>query len=115
MKLAPRKSGEEAKVERVTWFLMVLVFALLYFLDPDAQNRLPNGLVPLSGAIILLGSGIYQFSRRWHVSPVTWIGGTILLLLAMVNFTVDPEMNFYGFTLLTFAAVIGLGVLTGET
>lgn len=112
--MARRKSEREAKVERVTWFLMVLVFALLYLLPPE-QNNIPNWIVPFSGAVILLGSGFYQYSNRWHVSPTTWIAGTVMLLLAITNLYINPDYNFYGITLLTFAAVIGVGVLTGET
>ena len=113
--MSPRKSNAEAKVERFTWFLMVVVFAVLYFLDPQQEENVSNFVIPLSGAIILLGSGIYQYSRRWRVSPVTWVAGTLMLLLALINLYVNPDQNFYGITLLTFAAVIGVGVLTGET
>lgn len=112
--MAGRKSEREAKVERVTWFLMVLVFALLYFVPPE-ENNIPNWIVPLSGAVILLGSGLYQYGHKWRVSPATWIAGTVMLLLAITNIYVNPDLNFYGFVLLTFAAVIGMGILTGET
>lgn len=113
--MSPQKSQAEAKVERFTWFLMVLVFAVIYFIDPETADFLPKFIIPLSGAIILLGSGMYQYMHRWHVSPTTWIGGTILVLLAMINLSVNPDQNFYGVTLLIFAAVIGVGILTGET
>lgn len=107
-----RKSEAEARVERFTWFLLVLVFAVLYIL-PEAN--VPYWVVPLSGAVILLGSGIYQYSRRWRVSPITWIAGTIMVLICMINLYVNPNHDFSGFALLTFAAVIGFGVITGET
>jgi Na+/melibiose symporter-like transporter len=107
-----RKSEDEARIERVTWFLMVLVFAVLYVL-PDAS--VAPWTVPAAGAVILLGSGLLQYLRRWRVSPVTWIGGTVMLLLALINVYVEPDQNFFGIVLLTFAAVIGFGVLTGET
>lgn len=113
--MSPRKSQAEAKVERMTWFLMVLVFAIIYYIEPEAQEGIPNVIVPLSGAIILLGSGVYQYSRRWHVSPTTWMGGTVLGLLALINISVNPDQDFFGVTLLIFAAVIGIGILTGET
>ena len=89
-----RKSAAEAKVERFTWFCMVLVFAFIYML-PEDSTAIPNWLVPFSGAVILLGSGIYQYMHRWVVSPITWIGGTIMLLLTAVNLTVDEGMDFY--------------------
>lgn len=113
--MARKKSDDEARVERITWFLMVLVFAALYFINPETQSSIPNWVVPVSGATILLGSGIYQYMQRWRVSPVTWIAGTFMLLLAAINLSVNPDQNFYGITLLVFAGVIGIGILTGET
>ena len=110
-----RKSEAEAKIERFTWFLMVLVFAIIYMVPPETMDTLPKGVVPFTGAVILLGSGFYQFRHGWQVSPVTWIAGTLMFMLALINFQVDPDLDFYGFTLLTFAAVIGFGVVTGET
>jgi len=107
-----RKTEAEARVERVTWFLMVLVFGVIYFL-PD--GTIPNPFIPFAGGVILLGSGLYQYSKRWRVSPTTWIAGTILLMGAGANFTVMPNFDMYGITLLTFAGVIGIGLLTNET
>ncbi len=109
-----RKSEREAKVERFTWFLLVLVFAVLYLFPPD-ENNIPNWIIPFSGCVILLGSGFYQYSRRWRVSPATWIAGSILFTLTVINLYVSPEQNYYGLVLLIFAAVIGIGVITGET
>lgn len=110
-----RKSVQEAQAERFTWFLMVLVFAILYILPPEDTAGLPNFIVPFCGTVILLGSGVYQYRHGWHVSPVTWIAGTLLFMLVLINLQVSSEQDFYGITLLTFAGVIGFGVLTGET
>lgn len=107
-----RKTDAEARVERITWFLMVLVFGVIYFL-PD--GAIPAPFIPFAGGVILLGSGLYQYAKRWRVSPTTWIGGTILLIGAVANFTVMPNFDMYGVTLLTFAGVIGIGLLTNET
>jgi hypothetical protein len=107
-----RKSKAEAKVERVTWFLMVMVFAVIYIVP---EGTFPNPLIPFTGAVILLGAGIYQFQHRWRVPPTTWIFGTIMLMLAIYNVSVDPDANFYGWTLAVFAIVLGIGALTGET
>ncbi len=112
--MARRKSEKEARVERITWFLMVVVFAVLSIIPQDSGG-FPNWVIPFAGAIILLGSGLYQYIRKWRVSPMTWIAGTVMLLLAATNLYLTPEQNFYGFVLLTFAAVIGVGVITGET
>jgi hypothetical protein len=108
-----RKSDDEARVERVTWFLLVLIFGMIY-LFPESTD-LPNWLIPVAGAMILFGSGIYQYTRRWHVSPITWIAGSIMFVLGLYGLYVDPNQNLLSFSLFTFAAVIGVGVLTGET
>lgn len=108
-----RKSDDEARVERVTWFLLVLIFGMIY-LFPES-TELPNWLIPVAGSMILFGSGIYQYTRRWHVSPITWIAGSIMFVLGLYGLYVDPNQNLLSFSLFTFAAVIGVGVLTGET
>ncbi|MDX1994931.1 MAG: hypothetical protein SF029_21290 [bacterium] len=110
--MARRKSDDEARAERLTWFLLVLIFAVLYIIP---EQSIPNWIVPMTGAVILLGSGVYQYTKRWRVSPVTWIAGTIMLLLAMVNIYVNQNQDFLGLVLLVFAGVIGMGILTGET
>jgi hypothetical protein len=106
------KSRAEARVERVTWFMLVLVFALLQLFE---DTNIPNGFVPLSGAVILLGSGLYQYTHRWRVSPVTWIAGTLMLFLSLLNFALDVNRDFTGWALIIFAAVILFGLITGET
>ena len=70
-------------------------------------QSVPNWVVPLSGAVVLLGSGTW--------SPITWIVGSILLIFGLVNVLVDPTLDLTGFSLLAFAAVILFGLLTGET
>jgi hypothetical protein len=107
------KSPREARVERLTWALLVAVFALLQFV-PDTMS-IPNWLVPLSGAVILLGSGLYQYAHRWRVSPITWVAGMLLLFFTYYNFQVNPNANFLGPSLIVFAGVILIGVITGET
>ncbi len=108
------KSRAEERTERLTWFLLVLVFALIQVLA-DSGFKFPNWIVPLSGAVILLGSGLYQYSRRWRVSPTTWLGGALLAGLASVNLYWSPDRNFLGICLLVFAGVIIIGIVTGET
>lgn len=109
-----KKSAIEARVERVTWGLMVLVFALL-FLFEDVAAVMPNWAIPVSGAIILLGSGIYQYSRHWRVSPVTWIGGVVLLVLAMIAVYTNTTRTFILESLLVTVIVIVVGTFGGET
>jgi hypothetical protein len=105
------KSEAEARVERLTWFFLVLIFAITQI----AETAFPYWAVPVAGAIVLLGSGIYQYSKRWKVSPVTWLAGALMVGLAYINFEVNPERNFLGLALLVFAGVILFGLLTGET
>ena len=108
-----KKSNAEAKVERITWFLLVLVFAIPSIF-PDIS--LPNWAVPAAGAVILLGSGIYQYTNKWRVSPVTWIAGSLMLFFVLMSLMFGlTNINFLGPSLLVFAIVIGFGVVTGET
>jgi hypothetical protein len=110
--MARQKSEGEARAERTTWFLLVLIFALLNLIP---ENTFPNWAVPMSGAFVLLGSGLYQYMKRWRVSPVTWIAGVLMAVLGVLNFTAFRDVDFLGWALIAFAAVIGFGVITGET
>jgi hypothetical protein len=105
------KSEAEAKVERLTWFFLVAIFAIIQI----TETAFPNWTVPVAGAIVLLGSGIYQYSRGWKVSPVTWLAGALMVGLTYINLQINPERNFIGLALLVFAGVILFGLLTGET
>ncbi|MBK9124341.1 MAG: hypothetical protein IPM16_14645 [Chloroflexi bacterium] len=107
-----RKSQAEARVEHITWALLVVVFAILSLL-PDGLD-LPNWVAPLAGAIILFGSGIYQYTRRWRVSPIVWVGGALMAATVFYGLQINPERDLIGFSLLVFAAVIAFGVFTGE-
>jgi hypothetical protein len=109
-----RKSQDEERIERLTWFFLVLVIAALHIIQ-EGGMRLPNYIVPLAGAIVLIGSGLVQYSRRWRVSPTTWLGGALLAGLALINLYVSPDSSFLGISLVVFAGVILIGLLTGET
>lgn len=109
-----RKSFGEARVERLTWALLVLAFAVFQLLA-DSTNPLPNWFVPAAGAAILLGSGLFQYTRRWRVSPVTWISGSVMLFFMLVNLYVNPATNFLGISLIVFVIVIIFGLVTNET
>lgn len=108
------KSAAEARVERLTWGLLVAAFAILQ-LVPETAASFPTWTVPLVGAVVLLGSGIYQNTRHWRVSPITWIGGTLMLVFVILNLYMLPGRSFLGESLIVFAAVIIFGLFTGET
>lgn len=118
-KKAPRKSADEAKAERITWFLLVLIFGILSVIQDNLLITqavvIPNWIVPMSGALVLIGSGMYQYNNHWRVSPVTWMAGMILLIFGLINLLVDQTLDLTGLSLLAFAAVILFGLLTGET
>jgi Na+/melibiose symporter-like transporter len=109
------KSAAEARVERLTWGLLVLIFAVLYVLSDSALSQLPNFLVPLAGGVILIASGLYQYSRRWRVSPITWIAGVLMLVFAVLSFYILPDRSFIVETLIATLIVIIVGTFTGET
>jgi hypothetical protein len=66
--------NRETFVEVITAALLIGVFALFLI------GGFHQGIALLLGGLILLGSGIYQTSKGWHVSLVTWILGLILTL-----------------------------------
>ena len=108
------KSPAEARVERLTWGLLVLIFAVLYVFENIAAV-VPNWAVPIAGAVVLLGSGVYQYSRRWRVSPITWIGGVVLLVLAMISIYTSTTRTFIVESLIVTLIVIIVGTFGGET
>jgi len=113
--MAGKKSAAEARVERLTWGLLVLIFAVLYLVSDNVMETIPNWLIPGIGAVILLSSGIFQYSKRWRVSPITWIGGILMLLFALLAFYVLPTREFLVETLIVTLAVIIFGTFSGET
>ena len=113
--MAGNKSSGEARVERLTWGLLVLIFAALYLLSDNTVQALPNWLVPLAGAVILLGSGAYQYARKWRVSPLTWIAGMLLLFLAIIGNYILPDRSFIIESLFVTLIVIIFGTFSGET
>lgn len=106
------KSWAEARIERLTWFALVLVTATISILP---ENTFPKAAIPFSGATILLGSGLYQYMQRWRVSPVTWIAGSVMLIMGLYNLYMNPNADLFLPTMITFALVILFGTLTNET
>ncbi len=108
------KSYAEERVERLTWVFLVLAIASVQIIQQGGL-ALPNWVIPFAGCVVLLGSGMYQYSKRWRVAPTTWLGGALLAGMTLINLYISPGSNFLGISLVVFAAVILMGLLTGET
>lgn len=108
-----KKSEAEARIERITWFLLVLMFALLNLVPDDMT--IPNATIPFAGGTILLISGLYQYSHKWRVSFITWIIATLMLVMGAYNVASRPDLNLTFVAIILVAIVIAAGVFTGET
>lgn len=108
------KSAAEGRIELMTWAGLVGVIAI-GVLGRDINLVLPNWFVPFAGATIMLGSGVYQYSRGYRVSPITWIGGVVLVMFLIYSLYVNPAQSFGGASLLIFFFVILFGIITGDT
>jgi uncharacterized membrane protein YjjP (DUF1212 family) len=111
--MAGRKSKQELRVERITWFALVAIFIVANLIPED--TAIPNGVTPLLGGIVLIFSGIYQYSHKWRVNFTTWIAGTLMLVMAFYNFTTRPDLNLSFMVIILVALVIAVGVFTNET
>jgi hypothetical protein len=109
-----RKSNRESRLELMTWASLVVVIAL-GALTRENNITLPGWLVPFLGAVILLGSGVYQYSRSYRVSPITWLAGLVLFVFVAYHFYVDSTQEFVGASLIVFFLVIVFGIITGDT
>ena len=67
-------NSRETSIELITAGLLALTFVLFLI------GIFHESVAMLLGGIILLGSAVYQTSKGWHVSLVTWILGLILFL-----------------------------------
>ncbi|MDX2137146.1 MAG: hypothetical protein SF123_03555 [Chloroflexota bacterium] len=109
-----RKSQGEANIELMTWAALVLVIGL-GILSQENNFTLPNWFIPGAGAVVLLGSGVFQYSRGYRVSPITWLAGMVLVLFLAYGMYVNPLQSFGGISLIVFFLVILFGVVTGDT
>ena len=66
--------ADEARVEMYTALLVIALFILFLL------GRISDPLAMFAGGVILLGSGIYQTLRGWHVALTTWLVGILLFL-----------------------------------
>lgn len=106
------KKGKEAKVERMTWFAMILVFILLSFL-PDV-TVVPDTLIPFTIAAILILSGVYQLTQKWPVSPFTWIIATLLIGVATYRIFFFLPVDLVLVSLIGTVIVIVVGIVSNE-
>lgn len=116
----PRKTGKEARAERLTWFAMVLVFLVFSF---DESVNFPAYIPPFAIALILLISGIYQYSKSWRISPIVWIIFVLMVLtggFAVYSemYTVPAAFSFIDpvlVALLGTIVIIVFGIITNES
>lgn len=88
----------------ITAALLVAIFALFLL------QMLGQGVAMLLGGLTLLGSGIYQTSRGWHVSLLTWVLGGVLTLggIGLRVFLVGRiRINWLPIILLAIAVIYG--------
>lgn len=115
-----RKSKQEARVERYTWFSMVVVFILISL---DERLTEPGFWVPLVISAILFISGIIQYQNGWRISPFTWIVGAVLLVIGGLTWyfsrpEVAVSVQFLDpilISLLATVIVIVYGIITNES
>lgn len=69
-----QKTAQESSVEMMTAGVLVILLALFLL------TNTADALVMTLAGLVLLGSGMYQSSRGWHVAGTTWLLGIVLLL-----------------------------------
>lgn len=110
----PRKTGNEARAERLSWFAMILVFILISF---DEDLTIPEFIIPFTIAAILFISGIYQYTRGWRISPLIWITGALLIAFALFDLiaTIDLPIDLVLVSLIAVITVIVWGIISNES
>ena len=71
--MTEKHDSQETVIEVITAGLVVMVFGLMML------GGIADSLAMTLGGLILLGSGIYQSRKGWHVSLLTWLLGLIFL------------------------------------
>jgi len=104
-----RKSSHEARVERMTWFAMVMTFL-------GASRFNVNGAyICIMLFIILLVSGLYQYRKGWKVGPLIFMFAGVALLLGLYGIFFTPMWDLSLIALLMVIVVIAVGVVTKES
>lgn len=94
-----RKSAAEARAERVSWFMLVLVFILLSF---DDAGTIPGIAVAFYVGVVAGISALYQWRRGWRVSPIVWIIIGVLILFGVYYYAVTTYLPTSPIAILAF-------------
>jgi hypothetical protein len=104
-----KKSGHEARVERMTWFALVITFLAAYYLN------VPGAFTCFAIALILLVSGLYQYHKRWSVGPIMMILVGVSFLLGVYGIGFNPIFDLSLAALAIVVVVITFGVVTKDS
>jgi hypothetical protein len=100
--------------ERQVELFSFLAIVVLFLLQLMAGTAFPTMTILLLGAMVLLGSALYQSSRRWRVNPMTWVGGALMLVFAVLGLQGTPVPLGPLLPLAIFGAVLVASFVTGE-
>jgi hypothetical protein len=103
-----RKTGYEAKVERTTWFALMLAFLFLTY------GQVTGTWVCFAISAILMISGIYQYTKKWRISPLTWIVAALAAVAGGYGIYYNPVVDLSLVALGLIVLIIAWGVVTNE-
>lgn len=106
-----RKTGQEAKAERLTWFALIMVFVLLSF---DETVSVPEVIIPFVIAGILLASSVYQFSQGWQWSWFNVFIAAVLILSGVYDIYFALPVDLVLMSLISVVAILLFGIITNE-
>jgi hypothetical protein len=102
---------DEARAEAVTAGLLLLVLAAFLVVG------LSDSVAMMVAGLVLLGSGVYQSQRGWHVAITTWLLGIVLFFggLGVRLFLVAYlRINWVGISLFLIGAYLIYQMLLGH-
>lgn len=101
----------EAKAEVITAGLLLLIIAAFLLLG------IRDSYAMIAAGLVLLGSGLYQSQRGWHVAVTTWLLGLVLLMggIGVRLFLIARlEISWVGISLLFIGLYLIWQMLTGN-
>ncbi len=107
--MSSRKTRQEAKIERLTWFVMVITFLFM------TNNQIEGSYTLLAVSTILILSGLYQWRKRWSVGPAVFLLAGIGILTGIYSFYQPIPVDLSLGAFLIILAVIGIGVITNDS